>query len=112
MSLFDCKERAIDWAKSRYRSRTQRHRSEPVRIYKIDTMVLSEALIFKADDLCRRLEITLNRDVAHEYLIALRIPAAAALYLTIDIEALVNDGQSAPSKSLFRPLLMYNRGRS
>ena len=75
-------------------------------------MVLSEALIFKADDLCRRLEITLNRDVAHEYLIALRIPAAAALYLTIDIEALVNDGQSAPSKSLFRPLLMYNRGRS
>lgn len=96
MSLFDCEERAIDWGKKRY-YRGTRHGSGPVQIHKVNTIVLSGIHIFKVDDLCRRLDITLNRDVAHEYLVALRIPAAA-LHIVIDIETLVGEGQSPLQK--------------
>lgn len=112
MSLLDSRNRAINWGKSRYRaqSRGLDTSNAKVNVYRVFPTEMPNAYIFKAEELCNWLDIRLNRDIAGEFLIASRIPAAAMRCIA-DIEALIYEGESR-SKYKFMLILTWSRGRS
>ena len=79
MSLLTSRTRAINWGKSRYRAWcTDRNISTArVEVHEVSPEGLSNSYIFKAEELCRQLDISKNRDMSFEYLITPRISAAA-----------------------------------
>ncbi|KAK3709310.1 hypothetical protein LTR37_011048 [Vermiconidia calcicola] len=95
LSVFGDREEAMRWARARQDwLDKQTSVLAGVKLFQIDCNSLGQSVVFKVDDLLARLDIPLNRDTSHEYLILHRIPANA-IRLDVDISDMVFQGEQA-----------------
>ena len=93
LSVFGDREEAMRWARARQDwldKQTSVYAS--VKLFQINCCSLRQSVVFRVDDLLARLDISLDRDTSHEYLILHRIPANA-IRLDVDISDMVFQGK-------------------
>ena len=78
LSVLDNYQEAVNWGKARHRwVDNQSTAVADVELFKIDANLLSDIIVYKADVLQAKLNMTLKRDTSHVYLILNRIPINA-----------------------------------
>lgn len=76
LSVFDNRQMAVIWGEQRAKwFNRQRGGGADVKLFRVDCSSMQDMVIFKVSELLTQLNLNLNRDTSHEYLILRRIPA-------------------------------------
>lgn len=95
LSMLDIRQEAVNWGKARYQwAKSQPNAIVFVELFKIDSHLLGDIMVFKVDELLTKLDLRLKRDTSHEYLVLSHVPAKAIQWV-MDISEMMWAGNSA-----------------